>query len=316
MEKVPIHQIIASFEGNLSGKEQEKLEHWLSLSEENKQLFNEFRKTYTASGKLKIDFEPNENNGLEKVHRQIKSKQTIRLIWRAAAAVIVLLLATQIVFHTQSTNNWNEFTAQQRQTIFLPDSSKVILAQNAQLWYPETFKGNERDVKLNGTAYFEITHHPEKPFRIKTNHTKVEVLGTKFLVKADRPTFEKVLVDEGKVAFSVGSLFSRKKVILTKNEIGTWDSKQNKLSEKANPEQNSNAWLSGRFSFSRLPLADVLKTIEKHYNIKIKLTDKSLEIIKYSGQFHNSSADNIIKTICLTLNCSYEKHENSYTIKP
>ncbi len=316
MEQIPIHQIIASFEDNLSEKEQETLKQWLSQSQENRQLFNEIKKTYTASGKLKINFEPDEAYALENVNWQIKSKQTIRLIWRAAAAIIVLLLATQIVLHTQSTKNWNEFTAQQRQTIFLPDSSKVILAQNAQLSYPESFKGNERDVKLSGTAYFEITHNPEKPFRIKTNHTKVEVLGTKFLVETNQSTSEKVLVDEGKVSFSTGSLFSHQKVILTKNEIGIWDSKQNKLSEKANPEQNSNAWLSGRFSFSRLPLADVLKTIEKHYNIKIELADKSLETIKYSGQFYNSSAENIIKTICLTLNCSYEKHKNSFTIKP
>ncbi|QGY46209.1 DUF4974 domain-containing protein [Maribellus comscasis] len=316
MEQIPIHRIIQSFENKLSEKEKEELDAWLSSSKENRQQFEELRKTYTATGKLKIDFNPDAKEGLEKVNKRIQSGKTKHIVWRAAAALLLLALATQLVLQIQEPNNRTEIVAQQRQIVFLPDSSKVILAKNACLSYPKTFKKNERDVKLNGTAYFEITKKPGKPFQIKTQHTKVEVLGTKFLVEADNPSTEKVTVDEGKVAFNSGSLFSGKKLILTKNEIGTWNAKTKKLSEEINQQQNSNSWLSGRFNFSNMPLSEVLKTLEQHFNKKIELNDKNAGALKYSGQFNsNYSLENIIKTICLTLDFSYEKNENTYVIK-
>ena len=40
--------------------------------------------------------------------------------------------------------------------------------------------------------------------------------------------------DEGKVAFSSGSILSRQKVILTENEIGTWNGKNHQLNEQVN----------------------------------------------------------------------------------
>jgi transmembrane sensor len=93
------------------------------------------------------------------------------------------------------------------------------------LKFPETFKGNKREVQLTGKGYFEITKNPEKPFLIKTKHSHIEVLGTKFLVDASQPNTEKVIVDEGRVALKVG-LFMTKKVLLTQNEIGVWNRKQ------------------------------------------------------------------------------------------
>lgn len=317
MEQIPINSILKSFEGRISNKEQQQLDEWLAASKENRQMFNELKKTYTATGKIKIGFEPDAVNALQNVNRKIGSNKTIRVVWRAAAAVVILLLASQFILRTQMPHTWNEIVAEQQQTVFLPDSSKVILAQNASLKYPDSFTGNKRKTILAGTAYFEITKNPEKPFVIDAPNTQIEVLGTKFLVEADRPDTEKVLVDEGKVAFSTGNIFSRHEVILTKNEVGTWTAENHQLSEQINPEQNSNTWLSGRFSFSDLPLSEVLKTIENHFNIEIELTDKNFENIRYSGHFNEQEdASEILQIICLTLNISFEKEGIHYTLQP
>ena len=74
--------------------------------------------------------------------------------------------------------------------------------ENSRIKYiPETFaeEGIAREVSFSGEAYFEVAHNPEKPFIVTTNDVKVEVLGTKFLVRTfvDKPT--EVLVTEGKV---------------------------------------------------------------------------------------------------------------------
>ena len=315
MKQIPIHQIILSFESKISEKEQKVLDKWLSESVENHKTFEELRKTYTVSGKLNIDFDTDEIKALEKVHQQINTRKNIRMVWRAAAAIIILILATQIILQTNSTANWQKITASQNRTIYLPDSSKVILAENASLKFSETFKENKREVQMTGKGYFEITKNAEKPFLIKTKHSHIEVLGTKFLVDASQPNTARVIVDEGKVALRVG-LFMTKKVVLTKNEIGVWDKENNELSKQITHEQNSNSWLSGRLTFSNLPLSEVLKTIENHFNIKIALVDENFGDIKYSGQFNTSEAEEIIETICITLNLSYQMEGNNFEIKP
>lgn len=315
MKQIPIHQIIQSFESKISEKEQKELDEWFSESAENEKTFEELLKTYTVSGKLNSDFVTEEKIALEKVHKRINQRKNIRLSWQTAAAVFIIALTTQIIIQTQSTANWQENIALNRQAIILPDSSKVILDENAILKYPEKFNGHNREVWLSGTAYFEITKNPKSPFKIRTENTNIEVLGTKFLVDASQPNTEKVIVDEGRVALKAG-LFMTKELLLTQNEIGVWDRENNKLSKQITHEQNSNSWLSGRFSFSNLPLSEVLKTIENHFNIKIALADENFSDIKYSGQFNTSDAEEIMKTICITLNLSYQKEGNNFEIKP
>jgi transmembrane sensor len=98
-----------------------------------------------------------------------------------------------------------------------------------------------------------------------------------------------------------------------KSGFGT---ENNELSKQITHEQNSNSWLSGRLTFSNLPLSEVLKTVENHFNIKIALADENFSDIKYSGQFNTSDAEEIIETICITLNLSYQKEGNNFEIKP
>ena len=315
MKQIPIQQIIQSFEGRISETEKKELDTWLSESAENQKILDEFRKTYSFSEKLNSGFATEEKNALEKVYKRINQRKNIRLIWQAAAAVFIIALTTQILIQTQSKANWHENIALQRQTIFLPDNSKVILDENAILKNPGKFNENNREVWLRGTAYFEITKNPKKPFKIKTENTNIEVLGTKFLVDASQPNTEKVIVDEGKVALKSG-LFMTKEILLTQNEIGVWDNIKKELSEQNVLKPNSNSWLSGRLSFSNVPLSEVLETIENHFNIKIALADENYCDVKYSGQFNTSDAEEIVKTICITLNLSFQKEGNNFEIKP
>ncbi|MFV0375935.1 MAG: FecR family protein [Mangrovibacterium sp.] len=317
MEQVPIHQILKSFEGRLVKNDSAVLNEWLLLSEANKDLYEELRKAYSTAGKLTMEFEPDSERALLQVTRRIKVHHTIRMLWQsAAAAVILIILSTQLISQLSEPTDWQEVTALERQTVILPDSSKVVLAPNARVQYPTQFAEKLRTIKLEGSAYFEINRNLDKPFKISTKNTLIEVLGTKFMVEAQHPDLERVLVDEGKVAFSSGSVFSRKKVILSKNEIGIWDAENHQLSEQINPEQNANAWLSGRLSFSNQPLYEVIKTLEKHFNIDLNLTDANFAGISYSGQFNTSNPEDIVKTICQTLNLSYTKNEPNFVIKP
>ena len=70
-------------------------------------------------------------------------------------------------------------------TLALSDGSKVTLNSESKLSYPSQFEGQVRKVKLEGEAYFEIQKTADhKQFIVETDLQEIEVLGTKFNIKA------------------------------------------------------------------------------------------------------------------------------------
>jgi ferric-dicitrate binding protein FerR (iron transport regulator) len=97
----------------------------------------------------------------------------------------------------------------------------VQLNRNSKISFPEEFEGDERNVTLEGEAYFEIKKQSTKRFNVYAGNTKTTVLGTKFGVNAYEDVEEvEVTVYEGKVAFEDVSTQEEEKtqVILEKND--------------------------------------------------------------------------------------------------
>ena len=74
--------------------------------------------------------------------------------------------------------------AGQRAELMLADGTKVWLNSRSTLTFPGSFKGNIRNVKLDGEGYFAVTKNVEQPFIVETNKCNVKVLGTELNVMA------------------------------------------------------------------------------------------------------------------------------------
>lgn len=315
MKSVPIEQIIALLENRLSVEEKQKLESWIAESTENRKQFDVIKNLFENSGKFKIDFEPNPKKALQKVNQAINRKRFIRLSQKAAAAILLIFLTTKVVFLISPKTEWIEITAQMQQEILLPDSSKIILAQNANFKYPQKFSKTERTVFLKGKAYFEVYANKELPFVVNTLNTKTVVLGTKFLINASEEETEQIIVDDGKVSFSNINRGQNNVIYLTKNEIGTWNAQNNKISENIVSGTNVNSWLSGILMFNDNTLSEVINDFERIYNISIELADKDFETKKYTGTFKNTEPKKALETVAITLNLLVEKRDNTYIFK-
>lgn len=315
MEQFPIEKIIDSFENNLSREEKERLEVWLETSAKNQRTYNETKKIFENTKKLRTNFHPDERKALQKVNRHLKTKQIVRWSYRVAAIFVLAAFVSKVFIDSQK-QEWTEIVSENRQTIFLPDNSKVILAENSTFRYPNDFDEKQRTVFLNGKAYFEITKDSICPFVVNTQNTQVKVLGTRFLVDAAKVNQEQVLVDEGKVAFSLLKETKLLPTILTQNEMGTWNSQQNKITESQFHNSNINYWLSGWLSFNNMPLLELAENLEKHFSIKIEISDKSYEAIRFSGNFDSPTPEEALLVICQTINLTFEKEGNKYILKP
>jgi ferric-dicitrate binding protein FerR (iron transport regulator) len=66
--------------------------------------------------------------------------------------------------------------------ILLPDGTKVFLNASTKFRYPNEFNRTNREVYLDGEAYFDVTANKNSPFIVRTSKQKIRVLGTKFNV--------------------------------------------------------------------------------------------------------------------------------------
>lgn len=314
MKQFPIEIIIDSLEGRLSKEETAKLKVWLTTSIENQKFYDETKRVFENTAKARISFNPDKNKALQKVNRRLQTKQIVRWSYRVAAVFVLVFLISR-VFLISAKTEWREIIAENQQTIFLPDSSIITLAENTSFKYPIEFNKKERSVVLNGKAYFEVTKDAKCPFIISTSNTEIKVLGTLFLVDASNPEKEQVFVDEGKIAFSVQNN-NYSSVILTKNEKGIWQKNQNNILESTFQNLNQNSWLSGHLAFNNSALKAVISDFEQHYKIKIELSDKTIENRKYTGKFSNVPSQEAMQVLCLSLNLTFKKNKNIYILNP
>ncbi|HEY0272207.1 MAG TPA: FecR domain-containing protein [Chitinophaga sp.] len=165
----------------------------------------------------------------------------------------------------------------------LPDGSKVWLNAGSSLQFPVAFSGQERVVSLTGEGYFEVTKDAAKPFKVKVNKAmEIEVLGTSFNVSAyaNEMNSYTTLID-GAVQVSLNAGHGRK-VLLKPNQQVQSDGNELKLFAEANVER-AVAWKSGLFNFDGVGLRDMMRQLERWYNLEVAY-EGDVPDVKFFGE--------------------------------
>lgn len=224
----------------------------------------------------------------------------------------------------EQTNNSNK-----SQIITLSDGSSVLLKPNSKLSYPKIFIGNERKVYLSGEGFFEISKNPKKPFFVFANEIVTRVVGTSFRIKAysDQPNVE-VLVRTGKVTVRSNELITssvsdeKEEVVLLPNQALRFvreDNTFNKITDITQDESLAHSvgnieQLS--FEFTDIPVAQIFKTIEQAYLVKIDFPQSKLKDCHLTTSLSDQPLPEKLKIICKSLgnNTSYEMNGNQVII--
>ena len=173
-------------------------------------------------------------------------------------------------FNTLITSRGGEYR------ITLPDGSKVWLNATSSLKFPGVFKGNIREVELNGEAYFEIAKNSAMPFRVKLNGAQIKVIGTHFNVKSyGNEKLMKTTLVEGSIKITAGNsshlLKPGQQAILTNGKMSVLDNVD--IEEQL-------AWKNGLFLFKDASIKDVMEQAALWYDLKVtfegKIPDKYL----------------------------------------
>ncbi len=184
--------------------------------------------------------------------------------------------------------------------IKLSDGTQVWLNSESQLKYPVNFKkGETREVELvYGEAYFEVspsTSHKGSKFIVFNQSQEIEVLGTKFNIKAykDELNIYTTLV-EGKVLVSTETINQ----ILKPNEQANFNFNDGTISVAEVNVYNEISWKEGVFSFRRKPLKEIMRVLSRWYDIDVIFVNPEIEKAGFNGVLDKwQNLEDILKSI-------------------
>ncbi|MDR0976868.1 MAG: FecR domain-containing protein [Prevotellaceae bacterium] len=269
----------------------EAIKAWAEASEENSRQLRRERKLFDAI--LLVDAVP---QAADKGARAGRSRRSIfvRELGRMAAAVVVGVGISAAFLLTRGEHDEVKNVAMQTITVPAGQRANVVLADGTGVWlnagttlrYPTDFMETQREVQLDGEAYFDVVHNEHAPFVVHTHALDVQVLGTAFNVEA----------------------YTRKgdfEVSLMRGSVRVIDPANPRMSVTLQPDQKSTLrdgrlvvsridyhevyrWKEGLYCFRNKSFGQIMEDMEKYYDIRIVLDKQRIKDVTLTGKFRIS----------------------------
>lgn len=245
------------------------------------------------------------------------------LRWISYAAACILIIGGCYWFFNMYQNSGSAVQQQlamlsktnpkgQRSIITLPDSTVVYLGAASSLRYPEQFGSGNREVLLEGEAWFEVANDQQHPFTIQTGMIQTKVLGTTFKIDAFKDVTVSVATGKVQVAKRDSAL-----AILTPGRQVTWNAQTGEINLVDIDAEEITAWKEGKVTFANTSLAEIAETLERWYNVDIRFKDEQIAQTKLSIILRSTvTLQHSLDIICNTLHLKYTLDGKTIMIKP
>lgn len=210
------------------------------------------------------------------------------------------------ILKTERGGEWN---------VTLEDGTRVYLNSSSTLKYPVSFAGESRQVFLEGEAYFEVTHNPNKPFIVKTNDMNILVRGTSFNINAypDYKIVRTTLVN-GKIdvecSGNTHTILPGQQIVFEK------ETRSVKIQEVDTELYTS--WKNGFYKFNETRLEDILAMLSLWYDVDVIYADESVKDLCFTSSGKMARYDNLInllKKFEYTNNVTFELNGKKLTVR-
>lgn len=304
--------LFAYFSGQITEQEEKELTQWLEADEANKKILKEMTDWWAISH-VPLFMSDRESNfkkhfaNLTNIN-QTQGKQKFiyySFAGRIAAAIVVLLLVGVSFYYIgRNTQTVNRETAYYETVVPLGSKTKVMLPDESIVWinagstlkYCDNTATNQREVILEGEAYFEVTRDSLKPFVIKSGNLDIKVIGTNFNVRAysDEEIIDVALIS-GKVdIFSDNTISENNNVTLAPNQMLSYNKKTDDMQVSAVYSQDYCTWKDGYLKFTEQSFMRIAKDLERKYNVRIETKSNLLKKEFFSGSFSDDQTLNDI----------------------
>ncbi|UCH61922.1 MAG: FecR domain-containing protein [Fidelibacterota bacterium] len=317
--------------GECTAPEKTQVEAWMDSDPENRLLFEQMQVVWETQEQVQEDIDVRQlwlqvavRAGLHEESRLKRIADRLRDLlgkvtdewWLVPSATPALRYATigvlvvvMALLVTRWTGwfPWDSGTPQltsieipqgERSQIAFSDGSTVVLDAGTILRYPQKFARDTREVFLDGEGFFEVAADSRKPFIVHASDALVQVLGTKFNVRAWEPDQRvQVAVSEGQVSLRPMSSSSAKGVIINKGE-GSIMPVNGQPTEPVEVDIDEKlGWMQNEAVFRDVTLREVLFQIERWYNLKFELAVPSIAEERVTLHLRSHSVDDVLELI-------------------
>ena len=279
---------------------------WMLENEDNPELDIVMRKILDASASddqslAKEGFaEFKQKTGIRRSEHWVRFRYyAVRV---AACLFIPMLCLTAWTLYRASVSDqqWTTVCTSVAQTrnITLSDGTQIILSPCSQIFYPEKFTGRQRKVMLVGEAFLDVAKDSRRQFVVSAGEMDVVVHGTRFSVSSfPEENEDEVALVEGSVEMrfgnEVGSIFLSPGE-LVKYDRGTATTERRRFAANYFEE----VVRAGGLQFRNERLADIVASLNRHFNVNIVIEDSSLDDERFFASFINGeSADEILSAL-------------------
>ena len=194
----------------------------------------------------------------------------------------------------------------------LSDGTRVWLNSETSIQYPVAFGAKERRVFVQGEAYFEVAKDAKKPFTVQFMSSSVTVLGTSFNIRAypEEKRSQTTLAEGSVRIYSPGS-----SMLLKPGEQAEVSALSGEMVKQEVEVKNFTSWKDGRFVFEQQPLEDIMRTLERWYDIRVIFKDEGAKRIYLSGNMKRyGDFSQVMKMLQMTGDVRFELHGNDVYI--
>ncbi len=308
MKKTAFEQLVDGYlQGKLSAEEKLKTEQWLDHFAEN-----EAELPHTNSTEA-------EQRNYAELSRKILQKEAeksgiiicLKPFLKIASCLFLAGLLTfcfqvklKEIFNIQQITKITNTNGHITKSI-LTDGTIVWLKGNSTLNFPVKFKDSLRTVDLQGEALFEVAKDKKHPFIIRSGALVTRVLGTSFNIKQNHHQTE-VAVLTGRVFLSAKNVAP---VVLQPFQQAVFSPQKKTLVKEARPKLQISALTRGTeydMFFNDAPVANVLKRVEKKFEVDIKLQNPETGKSLITADLTDQSLTNTLNMISGALNLDYK----------
>ena len=329
--------IMSYLDGQCSAEEAHELLLWIAESEENRLYFNSLKDQYEVWNLTDFAMPELDEADVEAALNAVNAKidaieetetKVVQMPWLrrnykyvsgVAAALIIALFVGFLVRNPFNSTVTYAYNGQNESSYILPDGTSVNFDSEGTLSHPKHFSKSERSADFEGVAYFDVAKDENHPFVLHCNNMDVEVLGTSFLLNADKNAQRYTLdLYTGKVKMTS---FDKKGDVLSMLEInpgerGVWDATKNELKMMNYSEVKEDELLTEHvLVFNNEMLSKIVEALEYIYKVDIDLGE-SCASKKLTARFSDDeSIDEVLETIALVSEVTVTKTGKTYQIR-
>ncbi|MFS8615786.1 MAG: DUF4974 domain-containing protein [Solitalea sp.] len=198
--------------------------------------------------------------------------------------------------------------------VILPDSSIVRLNAVSSLRFPVVFGDRERIVEVEGEAYFDVRHDPDRPFQVVLpGGARIEVLGTSFNVKAyrDEPAIKTTLAS-GTIRMHSGD----REILLRPGQqalLPITKPESIRLETDVNLEAET-SWKDGYFQFEDMALDDIMRQIARWYDVEIVYENRISKRFNILNLSRSVPLERLLELLEMTGHVKFSIEERTVTV--